>query len=144
MLHQDDKLLLEDDSGRILLSGLIEAHLPLLVTGVVIAAKGRESELGVFEITDWITTNELEVPESFVGELEHKGKIEPSLLKSLPPEEIEPEYILLVSGLRLSNNSENVNLSLQMLADFIAGRLGSERETYLASRIIRWELNGFE
>lgn len=46
----DDKLFIEDDSGRIALSGAIMAHLQTLVTGVVIAIRGHQSELGIFNV----------------------------------------------------------------------------------------------
>jgi len=46
---QDDSLLLEDESGRIKLLGL-EAVVPLFVTGIVIAVRGRVTEKGAFQV----------------------------------------------------------------------------------------------
>lgn len=44
-------------------------------------------------------------------------------------------YVLLVSGLRVGSSSDG--LPLQMLADFIGGRLGGEDELSLASKVAR-------
>ena len=47
--------MLEDDSGRIILSGEVPAsERHSIVTGIVVAVKGREKALGDFEVTDYI------------------------------------------------------------------------------------------
>ena len=49
-----DVLLLEDETGRISLTGNILRILGQLVTGVVVAVKGREKVLGEFEVSEWV------------------------------------------------------------------------------------------
>jgi hypothetical protein len=44
-------LLLEDESGRIAVSGVLGNLTHLLVTGVCVAIKGRESTLGTFQVS---------------------------------------------------------------------------------------------
>lgn len=51
---QDDTLILEDETGRISLSGDIVRLVGSLVTGVVIAVKGKEKTLGDFQVSSWI------------------------------------------------------------------------------------------
>jgi hypothetical protein len=47
-------LVLEDETGRISLSGDILKLIGSLVTGVVIAVKGKEKTLGDFQVSDWV------------------------------------------------------------------------------------------
>ena len=44
-------------------------------------------------------------------------------------------YVLLVSGLRVGSSSDG--LPLQLLADFVGGRLGGEDELALAGKVVR-------
>lgn len=52
MNEQNDTLLLEDESGRIALGGVLATHVQSLVTGVCVALKGRESTLGTFQVLE--------------------------------------------------------------------------------------------
>ena len=56
----------------------------------------------------------------------------PSLSREVPEADV---FILLVSGLSVGSSSDG--LPLQMLADFVGGRLGGEDELALASKVVR-------
>ena len=59
------------------------------------------------------------------------ARIDPTLLAS-------PSLVLLVSGLHMGgNHGPSLALSRQSLFDFVAGRLGSDDDKQLASRICR-------
>lgn len=50
-LLQKDTLILEDQSGRVALSGEIAKEVSTLVTGVMLAAKGTMNEFGEFNVS---------------------------------------------------------------------------------------------
>lgn len=97
-----DKITLEDFTGRIILTGdLIQGQ--KLVTGVVVAAKGIETENG-FIVQDLLFP--VLPPQS-----------------PLPPLTEKPKYIALISGLEVDRPNNNL-LSLRLMADFLTGSLG--------------------
>lgn len=49
-MWQSDTIVLEDETGRIAITGALEALKHSLVTGVVMALKGKEVSLGEFEV----------------------------------------------------------------------------------------------
>eukprot|EP00603_Paraphysomonas_imperforata_P012666 CAMPEP_0114455398 /NCGR_PEP_ID=MMETSP0104-20121206/3079_1 /TAXON_ID=37642 ORGANISM="Paraphysomonas imperforata, Strain PA2" /NCGR_SAMPLE_ID=MMETSP0104 /ASSEMBLY_ACC=CAM_ASM_000202 /LENGTH=429 /DNA_ID=CAMNT_0001627817 /DNA_START=57 /DNA_END=1346 /DNA_ORIENTATION=+ len=131
-----DKIYLEDESGRIELISENSEWLANLVTGVTIAVLGLANENGQFQVTDSCTAYP-----TFTETDEASGS-------ALDDE--DSSFVLLVSGLEfgatlLSSTTENesvdevasLELSAQMLADFVSGRLGGEDHARLASRIGR-------
>ncbi|GMF29294.1 unnamed protein product [Phytophthora lilii] len=115
---KDDELLLEDESGRVQLVGGIDVA--RLVTGVVLGVRGR-------------------VPRDGAGGQFH---VEEVYLPSFPPqhplpERQESEYVALVSGLSIGRNSDRQPLKNHVLMDYLAGRLGDDKEKEFVSKIVR-------
>lgn len=111
----DDKLVLEDQTGRAVLSG---KNIPVdqLVTGVVLAVIGREVSSGEFEVEDY-------TPCDFAPQAPLK-----------PP--TEDAYVCLVSGFSISTTGKTL-LPLQIFVDYVTGQLGSIKEQQFVSRIAR-------
>lgn len=114
----EDKLLLEDESGRVQLVG--EIDVARYVTGVVLGVRGRVARDG----TDGCF---------FVDEI---------YLPSFPPQRplpkrIESQYVALVSGLNIGRNTDSQPLRNHILVDYLAGRLGDAQEQSFVSKIVR-------
>ncbi|KAG7399385.1 DNA polymerase delta subunit 2 [Phytophthora boehmeriae] len=114
----EDELLLEDESGRVELVGDID--IPRMVSGVVLGVRGR-------------------VPRDGAGGQFHVDEI---FLPSFPPqhslpERAESEYMALVSGLAVGRNSDAQPLRNHVLVDYLAGRLGDDKEKEFVARIVR-------
>eukprot|EP00941_MAST-03F_sp_MAST-3F-sp1_P000670 g670.t1 len=115
---ESDSLVLEDATGRVVLSG---KTLPIgdLVTGVMCAVRGTlglEGTLNVLPGAQGICFAGLRIP------------------PPMPP--LEPrrgKYVLLLSGLGIGANHSSP-LFAQMLIDFVSGHLGDAK---LASQIVR-------
>ncbi|KAI8049603.1 DNA polymerase alpha/epsilon subunit B-domain-containing protein [Syncephalis plumigaleata] len=109
---EDDVALLEDDSGRIILCGnYLKKHRP--ISGVIIAALGRENALGEFEVADVC----------FAG-LPPCTNVTTNTESSSSNNNESPKYLALVSGLWIGADKENV-LQTQLLAQYLRGELGS-------------------
>jgi DNA polymerase delta subunit 2 len=100
-----DKLWLEDESGRILLTGDL-LNEKILVTGLVIGVLGMEIESGVFHVVDIV------YPEA-APQLPIKADLN------------VPGKLLLTSGLNMSEESSLQKYEL--LSNWIMGDLGDER-----------------
>ncbi|CAH1795392.1 unnamed protein product [Owenia fusiformis] len=112
----NDKLILEDELQRIILSGEIDVQSG--VTGVVVAVYGKEPEdqPGTFHVEDYCH-------------------------RALPPQNPRPslsqdKYIAIVSGLDIGSKNENP-LNQQLLVDLLTGQLGDECQQEAASNILR-------
>jgi DNA polymerase delta subunit 2 len=108
----DDTVLIEDESGRVMLSGS-KLDAAKLVTGVVMAIKGQVHPNGEFEVEDFC-------------------------LPCMPPQQQlkpteEGNYALLVSGLKIGGKEDQ--LPLHLLTEFIQGKLGSLSTQHLSSRV---------
>lgn len=112
----DDKLILEDEDGRIKLSS-DERILPVhsLCTGIVVALRGKEGEGGLF----------------LVDEVYYPGL---SPQKSLRLKNTPGRYAVLVSGLQFGEPTHNP-LPTQMLVDYITGFLGGESDHQVCAKI---------
>ncbi|KAG0184404.1 hypothetical protein DFQ28_011196 [Apophysomyces sp. BC1034] len=118
----NDKISLEDESGRVELVGLRLAN-ESLVTGMVVSVMGKESDTGAFEVKD-------------------------ICVAGLPPQDplrnkdqSDPKFVALISGLNFSQNSEN-DVNYQLLQEFLCGELGSSEDQQSSSRIARVVLAG--
>ncbi|KAK4272590.1 hypothetical protein QN277_021123 [Acacia crassicarpa] len=113
-MHPDDHLILEDESGRVKLSGdLISPS--VYITGIVVAIHGKETGAGDFLVLDVL-----------------EAGLPPQI--ELPLKSREDKYVVFVSG--LSVGSSNCNpLQFQLFIDHITGHLGDEKEQILASQI---------
>lgn len=107
-----------------------------LVTGISIAVLGLANEHGQFQVSESCTAYP-----TFTETKEESDDAQ---------DESQSSYVLLVSGLEFGStlvsstpNGEGLDdvasleLSTQMLADFVSGRLGGEEHARLASRIGR-------
>ncbi|CAF0785638.1 unnamed protein product, partial [Didymodactylos carnosus] len=98
-----DKLILEEVSQRITLSGNIDTN--MLVTGVVMAARGHEDEKGTFIVSDYC-------------------------FKDLPPQDVlllpkEEKFVIFVSGFQLSENSIIFDQMQTFVQSFSPSKLSS-------------------
>jgi len=121
-MSDDDSLVLEDEFGRVSLSGPA-SKLPVrsLVSGVVVALAGREVEGGRFE-----------VDRVFVPGLAPQQQV-PRLMSAADQ---PPAYLLCVSG--LSMGAPGVDpLPVQLLLDYITGMLGSGEDHRASASIVR-------
>lgn len=123
-----DTLLLEDETGRISLTGQIIPVIGKFVTGVVIAVKGREKVLGEFEVSEWVFSSG--------GELQNYPITSDVMIADNEREDNEnPKgpYVVFVSGLHFGSPNAPM-LSMDLLVDFIAGRLGDIEDTEIAQK----------
>jgi DNA polymerase delta subunit 2 len=130
----DDFVVLEDDSGRIGLCGVIDDLVPSLVTGIIIALKGKICGTGMFQVDDYLFYGDSLKPAATQLKI-------PPVVNSNTTNNIftadDPRFVLFVSGLNVDGGmSEGLTLSSQLLVDFIAGRLGGDDEVRIASRIV--------
>lgn len=118
-LHSNDYLILEDDSGRVKLTGEVLSP-SMFVTGVVVALHGNENSDGDFYVQ--------------------------SILEAgLPPQRSlhseENKYVVLVSGLMVGSGKSNP-LQFQLLVDYLSGHSGDEQEQSMTSEIVRLVIAG--
>ena len=125
-----DKLILEDDSGRVALHGVgITAETPGLVTGVMIAVKGYLDDLGGFQVKDWLFCGET------LNALSSSSGSTTSDQNSATGKSGSPK-LLLVSGLAFGSPDASP-FTAQLLADFIGGTLGGEDQQAKSASICR-------
>lgn len=93
----EDKIFLEDEHGRMMLTG---KNLPefQLITGLVVGVLGGQNRLGDFEVLDVCY---------------------PSVPEVKPPAQLQKGKIALVSGLLLDKDAKSVG-NLALLSDFLA------------------------
>ncbi|OMO59958.1 DNA polymerase alpha/epsilon, subunit B [Corchorus olitorius] len=120
-MHQDDYLVLEDESGRVKLSSAILSP-SVYVTGVVVALLGKETSAGDFFVEDVL-----------------EAGLPPQIEQPLKSR--EDKYVVFVSGLSVGSSSSNP-LQFQLLVDHITGHLGDEEEQGLAAEIAHLVIAG--
>ena len=123
-------MILEDESGRILVGGALALQAAQLVTGIVVALRGSVAGDGKFHASDMLTMGQAGTNETTTQfpVTNPTGAVAPNTSSS---------FVLFVSGLSLGGGNAKTTLALQMLADFLAGRLGSNDDAQLASRVTR-------
>ncbi|CAI4545508.1 AAC_collapsed_G0030090.mRNA.1.CDS.1 [Saccharomyces cerevisiae] len=104
-----DEIMLEDESGRVLLVGDFIRSTPF-ITGVVVGILGMEAEAGTFQVLDIcyptpLPQNPFPAP---IATCPTRGKI------------------ALVSGLNLNNTSPDRLLRLEILREFLMGRINNK------------------
>ncbi|EFN88256.1 DNA polymerase delta small subunit [Harpegnathos saltator] len=112
------KIFLEDETSRVRLMG---NHMDMqeIITGVVCAVFGHETETGAFWVEDWCFPGYCSKPCTSNGSLTEGGKI------------------LLVSGLDLVNNTDD--LSLDLLLEWVTGMAGctnAQKEEAIVTKVI--------
>jgi DNA polymerase delta subunit 2 len=105
-----DKLVLEDESQRITLTGNIPTQ--DLITGIIMAVKGYEMTDGQFHVREYC----------FAG-------VPPLATPTIPVDYSQQNdmYIALVSGLNVGSDHCS-QLSIEMLVDYLAGHLGGPKD----------------
>ncbi|EDQ85024.1 uncharacterized protein MONBRDRAFT_29660 [Monosiga brevicollis MX1] len=116
----DDVIILEDQTGRTVLSG---AGLPVgeLVSGVVMAAKGVENDKGEFEVNECCFCD-----------------MGPQAARQVPTQQ---RYLCLASGFNIDAQAKNL-FALELFVDLITGQLGSPEQQQQMARVARVLLAG--
>uniref|UniRef100_A0A060T813 DNA-directed DNA polymerase n=1 Tax=Blastobotrys adeninivorans TaxID=409370 RepID=A0A060T813_BLAAD len=117
---ESDKIMVEDESGRIEVYGdkVTDAK---LVTGVVVALLGTEDSSGGFDVLDLIVAGFCpQVPRPIAMRDEKNGG----------------KYLAIVSGLMIGSAEEN-QISLELLQEYLSGELGASVDQERASEIAR-------
>eukprot|EP00045_Choanoeca_perplexa_P003991 m.34786 g.34786 ORF g.34786 m.34786 type:complete len:494 (+) comp12341_c0_seq1:3-1484(+) len=117
---EDDSLILEDQTGRISLVG-DALNQGALVTGVIMAVLGTESEQGEFEVEDVCF---MQLPPA------------PPL-----PSSSEDRYVCFVSGLNLDAKAKNL-FALELFVDLVTGQLGSDLQQKQMSQVVKVVIAG--
>ncbi|KAG8711180.1 hypothetical protein FRC09_020743 [Ceratobasidium sp. 395] len=134
---ESDSVVLEDESGRVALTGDILAK-ENLVTGVTVAVLGFEGPAAAFE----------------VQEIVYPGLAPPSLIPNSSPN--EPSCCAFLSGLHfgdfgfgmpVNTNGEkggktDSSVALSLFLDWLSGEGGSEHDRALAQRVSRVVIAG--
>lgn len=144
---ENDFLVLEDESGRIRLSGKMaeslnaDASVPttigMLVTGIAVALRGKvDTSIGVFNVNDSLFYGEAAAAAAV--SLKNKSNGGATEMDVDVDGNNNPMFLMLVSGIEAGASSDDSHmLSSQMLMDFIAGRLGGEEDRKKASQMVR-------
>ncbi|XP_034224574.1 DNA polymerase delta small subunit isoform X3 [Prunus dulcis] len=119
-VHPDDHLVLEDESGRVKLAGMLSPS--VYVTGSIVGLHGKETDAGDFLVLDVL-----------------EAGLPPQI--ELPLKSREDKYVVFVSGLRVGSSSSNP-LQFQLLVDHITGHLGDEKEQGIAAQIVHVVIAG--
>lgn len=102
-----DEIMLEDESGRVLLVGDFIGSIPF-ISGTVVGLLGMEAEAGTFQVLDICYPSE--IPQ-----------------KALPsPDTREDEYVAFVSGLNINTSSPARMIKLKLLQEYLMGDLSSD------------------
>ncbi|KAK8177337.1 DNA polymerase-like protein subunit delta-2 [Phyllosticta citrichinensis] len=118
-----DEIMLEDESGRLQISGSILREHPL-VTGAIIAAIGSENKHGIFEVIDIRVADLPPQPERWA--------------LSQPPSTTPPpssKKIAIVSGLNISGTSTD-SLALDLLLEYLLGEAGDASSASQITRLV--------
>ncbi|KNC54001.1 DNA polymerase delta small subunit [Thecamonas trahens ATCC 50062] len=123
----DDSLILEDDSGRVNLTGSKEVlRVGTVVTGVVVGVRGGLNADGEFEVTQVYYPGTDAVP-----------RVVPVSDESAPD-----KMMLLVSDLGIGANDSSSQLARDLLMDWVAGAVGDGPEVGLAAAVERVVIAG--
>lgn len=117
-----DEILLEDESGRLRLTGE-RVSSDLLVTGAVIAVLGTETASGDFMVMD------IKFPE-YAPQVARMAKTSQS-----------PRYLAIASGLNLEGTDTD-DRAISMLTEYLSGELGGELDQARAADICMLILAG--
>lgn len=118
----DDSLVLEDEGARMSLRSECEALKPdAVVTGIVVAVRGRAEPGGDFVVSDVMWPGLAPQPER--------------------PLMDQDKYVALVSGLQLADRKSD-KMQVELLVDFLTGNLGAPPEQQLASRVVQLVIAG--
>ncbi|KAA1471233.1 hypothetical protein DENSPDRAFT_819272 [Dentipellis sp. KUC8613] len=125
---EDDNVMVEDESGRILLVGEPLKKVQL-VTGIIVGVLGMENSSGEFSVVDLCFAGLAPQEESDNGE---RMDIDA---------ESQQEYLATVSGLDIGPSSA-ADAQIQMMVEYLAGEGGSPENQVAASQISRLIIAG--
>ena len=131
LASENDTLLLEDESGRVVLTG--EIPVGEFVTGVVIGVYGELVDGAKFHVDAWWTAG--------MAPQNPFPPVRKSLLLRIYKHSLtiilaeNDQYVVLVSGLAFGANEQP--LALQMMVEYLSGRLGDETIQEFSSKIVR-------
>ncbi|KAG9015471.1 hypothetical protein FRB94_000076 [Tulasnella sp. JGI-2019a] len=137
----EDRIMLEDESGRVKLVGDVISKAQL-VTGVIISALGMETASGDFEVLDWCCAGLAEQ-----SALKHRAngmEVDGAGLSSTA----SGEWIALVSGLDIglpgpsAAEQDATDMSLQLLVEYLASEAGGVEDQSSSSEISRLVIVG--
>ncbi|KAJ7063081.1 DNA polymerase alpha/epsilon subunit B-domain-containing protein [Mycena amicta] len=123
---EDDRVMLEDESGRIQLVGdrVTSAR---LVTGVIIAALGIETPNGEFEVVDICYAGLAQQPENIAMDVD--------------ADPTKDSYVAVVSGLDIGSAAPS-DAPIQLLVEFLTGEGGGPGMQAKAAQISRLIIAG--
>jgi DNA polymerase delta subunit 2 len=133
----DAQVMLEDESGRLSLTGAMLQN-RLLVTGVIVAVLGTENANGEFEVLDMQLPDLPPQPQRWQRDdvkTERNGKV------ALDQEKSNGKKIAFVSGLDISGTRADT-LRLALLSEYLLGEALGEVEQDSATKVSRLVIAG--
>ncbi|KAM0787009.1 hypothetical protein ACM66B_006277 [Microbotryomycetes sp. NB124-2] len=135
---KNDEVMLEDESGRIRLIGdVVKQAMGTLVTGTIIAALGRETPTGDFEVADFVFPGAPPQPTPAVHE-----KDDVDMKVDGKDATDEGEWIAIASGLDMGSTEDAADARTAMLAEWLCGEVGEDDDTAQATGVTRLVLAG--
>lgn len=125
-------LILEDESGRVAIDGELASRVNQLVTGIMVALRGSMGNDGKFHASEMLTLGL-----SGTNPVKLSRAPSPAAAKAAASPDPQGKFVMLVSGLSVGGGNAKASLQLQLLMDFLSGRVGSANDAALASRIAR-------
>ena len=131
-----DRVMLEDESGRLQLAGALLED-ATLVTGCIVAVLGTEKANGEFEVLD------LKVPDLPEQPPRRKGGDDgaPAAQNGDGADASTGGYVALVSGLGISGDEAD-SITLGLLAQYLLGEVGGPSDQRRAARVSRLVVAG--
>eukprot|EP00301_Raphidiophrys_heterophryoidea_P024598 c8040_g1_i1.p1 GENE.c8040_g1_i1~~c8040_g1_i1.p1 ORF type:complete len:483 (-),score=87.15 c8040_g1_i1:36-1484(-) len=123
----DDVLMLEDDSGRVLLKGIVDPSSCPLITGMIVAVLGCGTPSGDFIVDDFVFPG----PPPFSTT---------SIPPRMPASKSAP-HLVFVSGLGFGHSACDEFVT-SLLSDFLCGRVGSSGDHALAASVVHVVIAG--
>lgn len=114
-----DEIMLEDESGRVLLVGDFIGTTPL-ISGMVVGLLGMEADAGSFQVLD----------------ICYPSPIPQRSLPDIKSESDEAEYVAFVSGLNVNTTSPDRVLKLKLLQEYLMGDLSTDSKLSKIGRLI--------
>ncbi|EMD38621.1 hypothetical protein CERSUDRAFT_123186 [Gelatoporia subvermispora B] len=132
---EEDKVMLEDESGRLCLVGNRVRDTPL-VTGVVLGALGMETAGGDFEVVDLCFAGIAPQPSSGLPQRDTDAEH-----MDVDDQESSDEWVAIVSGLEVGATSP-ADAQMEMLVEYLTGEAGGVQDQTESSRISRLIIAG--
>lgn len=114
-VDSETQVMLEDESGRLRLSGQM-LQSTLLVTGIIVGVLGTENANGDFDVLDIKVPGLPKQPERWAREMEGQEKMK------VEREETDGKKIAFISGLDISGTSADT-LNLSLLSEYLLGEV---------------------